>query len=83
MPHGSPSYTINGAALRDRREDAGWSQRELAARCADAGQPVDASRISSYETGNSNPRPRILKVLVTVLGCKKDDLINQVEPVAA
>jgi transcriptional regulator with XRE-family HTH domain len=74
MPHGSPSYTIDGAELRRRRENAGWSLRELAAKCRKTGQPVDASQISNYELGKSNPRPRALKALAEALGCGPDEL---------
>lgn len=74
MPHGSPSYTIDGAELRRRRENSGWSLRELAERCRQTGQPVDASQISTYEQGRRNPRPRALKALAEALGCQPDDL---------
>lgn len=74
MSHGSPSYTIDSAELRRRRENAGWSLRELADKCRATGQPVDASQISTYELGKSNPRPRALKALATALGCEPDDL---------
>lgn len=74
MPHGSPSYTVDGPELRRRRENAGWVLRELADECRKAGQPVDASQIARYELGQSNPRPRALKALAAALGCQPDDL---------
>lgn len=77
MPHGSSSYTIKSAELKRRRENAGWSLRQLAAKCKEAGQAVDFSQISSYESGRWNPRPQTLKVLADVLGCEPDDLIER------
>lgn len=75
MAHGSPSYTTNCAELVRLRENAGWSQREFAARCKKAGRPVDASQIARYETGRSRPRPAALAVMAEVLKCSPDDLV--------
>ncbi|MEU0532018.1 helix-turn-helix domain-containing protein [Amycolatopsis tolypomycina] len=82
MPHGSPSYTLNGAELVRRRENAGWSQRELAAKCKAAGRAVDASQIARYETGQSTPRPAALTVMAEVLKCEPDDLAIRTAVVA-
>jgi transcriptional regulator with XRE-family HTH domain len=75
MPHGSPSYTTNGAELVRRRENAGWSQREFAAQCKAAGRAVDASQIARYENEQSTPRPAALAVMAEVLKCQPDDLV--------
>lgn len=75
MPHGSPSYTTNSGELVRRRENAGWSQREFAAKCKAAGRTVDASQIARYETGQSTPRPAALAVMAEVLKCQPDDLV--------
>lgn len=77
MAHGSPSYTTKSAELKRRRENAGLSLRQLAAKCMEAGQPIDFSQISNYENGKSNPRPRTLKVLAEALGCDPEDLIER------
>ncbi|MGW4525125.1 helix-turn-helix domain-containing protein [Amycolatopsis sp. NPDC004378] len=74
MPHGSPSYQIDGPELRRRRENAGWSLRDFAEKCRETGQPVDHSQISTYEQGRRNPRPRALKAMAEALGCEPDDL---------
>ncbi len=74
MPHGSPSYTTDGAEMVRRREEAGWSQREMATKCKEAGRAVDSSQIARYETNQTTPRPRTLKILAKVLNCKPDDL---------
>ena len=70
----SLSYRVDGHELRRRRENAGWSMRQLAQVCKDAGQPVDHSQISHYESGAKTPRPDRLKALAKALGCKPDDL---------
>lgn len=75
MPNGSPSYTIDSAELKRRRENAGWSLRELAAECAAAGRTIGAPQISMYETGRANPRPKNLRVLADVFRCEPDDLV--------
>lgn len=74
MSHGSPSYDLDVAELLRRRENKGWTQRDLADACKAAGQPFHYSRISMYESGKAVPRPKNLVAIATVLDCQPDDL---------
>jgi hypothetical protein len=46
-----------GAAMRATRNDLGITLDELAAEMAEAGYPVTAQAISSWERGDTSPRP--------------------------
>lgn len=56
--------------------------RQLAQVCKEAGQPVDHSQISHYESGAKTPRPNRLKALADVLKCTPDDLKKKPDPLA-
>lgn len=45
----------------------GWTLRELARRCADAGVPVDHGQLARIERQEAIPRPRLRAVLADLL----------------
>lgn len=57
----------NSTPLRDQRLRLGLTLRELAARCAAEGTPVDFSQLARIEKGMCVPRPRVRAVLAKVL----------------
>lgn len=52
----------------------GWTLRQLADRCAAAGQSADHSNLSRIERGDVAPRPALRAVLAQVLDMAIDDL---------
>jgi transcriptional regulator with XRE-family HTH domain len=73
---------FSGARLREWRERAGLTQRELADRCG-----LSRFRISRWETGENKPEPAALEPLVRGLrkalkrpGFGLDDLLDEPEP---
>jgi transcriptional regulator with XRE-family HTH domain len=73
---------FSGARLREWRERAGLTQRELAECCE-----LSRFRISRWERGDSKPEPAALEPLVRGLrkalrrpGFSLDDLLDEPEP---
>lgn len=58
-----------GEKIKQRREAAGMSQKELAAMIG-----VDASTISLWENGVTSPKMGNLVKLAEIFGCKPGDL---------
>lgn len=58
-----------GEKIKERREAAGMSQKELAAMIG-----VDASAISLWENDLTNPKMGNLVKLAEIFGCKPGDL---------
>lgn len=68
---------INGKAVLRARLLRGWTQRELAERCAELGQPYDDTLISKVERGRvERPGPKVLRVLTEALGLDMDELLT-------
>lgn len=68
---------FDGSRQRGLREQAGWTQQDLADRCTAAGRAVTCSQISRIESGRHKPSPPLYRVLVEVL---EDDLLARTEP---
>ena len=62
------------APVRDERLRRGWTQEDLAQRCADAGVHVTYSAISKIERGTQVPRPKLRAVLAELLDLDIADL---------
>lgn len=56
--------------IRDRRQDAGLTQQQL----ADA-VGVTQKQVSAWESGKNEPGIKVLKAMAHALGCTVDDLI--------
>jgi len=69
---------FSGTKLRTLRETKGLFQTDLAEACTAAGQPLDYSRISRYETGRTKPTPPILLALANALDVDVADLLDEV-----
>ena len=67
-------HTLNGAELARLREVKGLSQRELARRCE-----ISAPYLCQLENGLKQPSPSVALRLVTALGIKPGDVMEQVE----
>lgn len=52
---------------KTQRLAKGLTLRELAAKCADAGSPVDFGQLGKIERGEAVPRPALLATLVKLL----------------
>lgn len=61
--------------LRSLRRGAGLTQKALAQRCRDLGEPIPQSRISDYERGHTPPTEKI-PVLAAALGVKPERLFT-------
>jgi transcriptional regulator with XRE-family HTH domain len=70
-PTDSEFAAVFGARLRERREQQGLSQRELAQQIQ-----ISKSRITKYEGGVHSPPSRLLVPLATVLGITVDSLLG-------
>jgi len=84
MPDTRPATPIvSGKALRTRRLAKLWTLRDLAARCAELGHPVDHSTLARYEHGQQ-PRLQKRRVLVPVLAQALDATVDELrqEPAA-
>lgn len=71
----STTRKLKGDVLLAARLRLGKTQRELSARCAELGRPIDFSNISKYERGLVVPGPHALPVLARALGLEVEDLI--------
>lgn len=56
-----------GTPARDARLRRGWTLRDLAARCAEKGAPVDHGQLARIERRSATPRPRLRAVLADLL----------------
>ncbi len=63
------SVSINRCLLRDRRLQAGYTQKQLARYAG-----VSYSRISEYENGAKNMSTLTLKKFAYILDCSMDDI---------
>jgi transcriptional regulator with XRE-family HTH domain len=71
-----PQARINGSALRKARQAAGYTQRGLARKAAEAGVPVNNSNIAKAENHGYGLGPRRLAVILRLLpGLSPDNLI--------
>lgn len=59
-----------GEKIREYRERAGLSQRELAQALG-----LDPSAVSSWEIGRSEPTVHNLRRMADILGCRPADLL--------
>lgn len=75
MPHGQAAQ-IHGKKILLWRLENGLTLRDLAARCAEAGEPANFSNLSRIERGLNHPRPRLLRVLAKVLDIEVKDLVK-------
>lgn len=53
--------------VREQRLRRGWTQEDLARRCAEAGVVVTYSALSKIERGTQVPRPKLRAVLADLL----------------
>jgi len=53
--------------MREQRLRRGWTLRDLAAKCAENGTPVDHSQLSKIERGIYEPRPKLRATLARLL----------------
>lgn len=53
--------------LRNSRLKLGLTLRQLAARCSEAGAPIDFSQLARIERGESVPRPNVRATLARLL----------------
>lgn len=67
---------FDGGKLREIRERAGLTTRDLAARCKGNGHAVSQNHIWRLETGRSTTTPPVLKVLADTLGVEIDALLT-------
>lgn len=63
-----PSSQLSAPGLRQMRLESGWSLRELADRCAAAGQHLTYSALGKIERGVHPPRVSTLYTLAKVWG---------------
>jgi transcriptional regulator with XRE-family HTH domain len=69
--------SINGEAVLHARLRKGWTQREVAQRCAELGQPYDDTQISKIERGKiDRPTPLRLRALALALDLDITDLLT-------
>lgn len=71
------SLPFSGAKLRQKREMAGLTLEQLAARCAERGYDVHLSAISKVEIGTNGPTPGLLLALAGALECDVEDLLDR------
>lgn len=57
--------------IRAYRQEAGFSQKELAVRLC-----VAQAAVSQWETGASKPRIEVLQRMAQLFGCTIDDLLK-------
>lgn len=70
------SAKIDGAALREIREECALTQAELAELLsAELGRPVHFTTISNYETGKRQPHAKTFGALCRVLEAERDELL--------
>lgn len=69
-------YTFKGSVAMSRRIRKGWTQRDVAQRCAALGRKISDSNLSKYERGECSPSPATLAVLAEALDLEVDDLIT-------
>lgn len=62
---------MNGQKLRERREAAGLTQTELAAKCC-----ITQTMVTKIEAGLKFPSVLVLKKIAEVLGTTIDDLVS-------
>lgn len=77
MPHGRITLPVSGDRIRDHREKAGLTLRDLAKRCAKAGKSVSDSQLSKIERELARPRPQLLKTLADVFDVDVEQLLDQ------
>ena len=80
MPNNSTAITVSGRVLLRGRLRKGLTLRDLSARCAELGSPINYSFLSRIERGISQPSARVLPVLAEALGLEVDDLLAEVNP---
>lgn len=68
---------FDGGKLRDIRERAGLSTRDLADLCTANGYSVSQNHIWRLETGRSGTTAPLLKALAEALNVQIDDLLTQ------
>lgn len=67
--HRRAQFQQYGKLVRERREQLGWTQEELASRLG----LVSRAQLSRIETGDNQPSPLVLNKLGTVLGIPVED----------
>lgn len=72
---GSPVETHYSVVLRGRREEKGFTQRELARRTEECGVLVTAAGISRLELGDRTPTLITACVLADALGTTVDSMV--------
>lgn len=65
-----------GNRLREARETAGLTQKELGKQLRGRGTDVTQSKISEYELGTRYPPPRVLRNICIVLRVSADWLLD-------
>lgn len=66
----SPNLLVDGAKIKERREELGLTQAHVAARIG-----VDRAAISQWESGKTQPSAGNFKALCAVLKCGSKDLL--------
>ena len=74
----APSTVALGIAVARRRREIGYSQNDLAARCA-----IHRAYIGGIEQGRRNPTWRVLAVIAAGLDLSLSDLAGRAEVVQA
>jgi len=71
MGGGTLPVVVKLGRLRFRREMAGLTQEELAARAG-----VSKNALGALERGASEPRPSTIRRLAEALGCQPEELVS-------
>jgi transcriptional regulator with XRE-family HTH domain len=74
----APSTTALGIAVAQRRREIGYSQNDLAARCA-----IHRAYIGGIEQGRRNPTWRVLATIAAGLDLRLSELAARAEAVQA
>lgn len=74
----APSTEALGVAVARRRREVGWSQHDLAQRCA-----LHRAYIGGIEQGRRNPTWRVLAVIADGLDLRLSELVQRAEAVQA
>jgi transcriptional regulator with XRE-family HTH domain len=75
---GAPSTIALGVAVAQRRREIGYSQNDLAARCA-----IHRAYIGGIEQGRRNPTWRVLATIAAGLDLRLSELAARAEAVQA
>lgn len=77
MGHGRNTAPVSGTKIRQRREDAGLTFRDLAELCGQHGKAATPKQLVDFEHDRSRPRPDLLRALASALGTTIADLLDR------